>query len=59
MPQYDYRCNLCDETFVVTASMKDKRDNVACPVCSTKDISRVFGLGSLGLAGLPTRKDTK
>ena len=59
MAQYDYRCNLCDEGFTITASMKDSRDDVVCPLCASKDISRVFGLGSLGLSGLPTRKDTK
>lgn len=57
MAKYDYRCNACQVTFEVERPMADPRSDISCPSCSGKDVSRVFGLGSIGLAGLPTRKD--
>lgn len=52
MPYYDYRCVLCESTFEVYHSMKDK-PTVVCPSCHSKDTKKVPSL-----CGISIRRDS-
>lgn len=53
MPKYEYRCKECTQDFVIETSIRDKRDDVTCVVCTSSAVFRVFS--GVGLNALPTR----
>jgi putative FmdB family regulatory protein len=41
MPVYEYKCGKCG-TFEIIRSIHDKREDVSCPTCGNKEVTRVF-----------------
>ncbi|MEA4823851.1 MAG: zinc ribbon domain-containing protein [Clostridiaceae bacterium] len=43
MPFYDYRCNRCETTFNVLATVEEmEKKLIPCPGCGSKDLTRVY-----------------
>ncbi len=54
MPNYEYKCRDCQQTFTVKASIKEKSEglNPVCPDCKGKDVFQVFtSVGIIGKGG--------
>ncbi len=53
MPIYDYQCDLCERTFEVRASFKEKEAGLkpACPSCQSTDTHQLLTAGMLVHAG--------
>lgn len=47
MPQYDYRCNACRQTFTIERSMTDSSEP-ECAHCQSADVSRIWNLFVVG-----------
>lgn len=48
MPEFDYACQDCHHEFVLELSItdhadKDKKHEVACPKCGSKNVKHVIG----------------
>jgi putative FmdB family regulatory protein len=42
MPIYEYRCSGCGKVFEELVVRRSDEDEVACPACHAKDVSRVL-----------------
>ncbi|MEJ5363113.1 MAG: zinc ribbon domain-containing protein [Spirochaetota bacterium] len=50
MPAYEYRCDDCNETFTVIASMSEKEKGlqVVCKICGSTNVRQVYSSISVG-----------
>ncbi|HEX9786321.1 MAG TPA: zinc ribbon domain-containing protein [Opitutaceae bacterium] len=49
MPQYEYRCESCNQQFTVSLSMsdheeKDREHEIRCPECDSHDVKHIIEL---------------
>ncbi|MDD2352996.1 MAG: zinc ribbon domain-containing protein [Candidatus Caldatribacteriota bacterium] len=53
MPNYNYKCQDCQNVFEVTTSIKDMEEGIfPCPKCNSKKTKRLFdGFGFCGGSG--------
>jgi len=42
MPQYDYKCQECQQAFSIFCGMNDNRDNIKCEHCNSSDVYRIY-----------------
>lgn len=46
MPEYEYRCKKCEQTFAIERSMSDSSP-VNCSHCQSNDLARIWGANFL------------
>lgn len=42
MPDYDFTCEDCKETFTIHATVKEREEGLACPHCGSKNLEQLF-----------------
>jgi putative FmdB family regulatory protein len=51
MPVYDYRCERCGMLYDVYHKVKEIKEDVVCPSCSSREHTRLMSVPSLSVAG--------
>lgn len=47
MPTYVYKCNDCGNKYEVFHKVKEQKENVICPSCSSKESTKMIAAASI------------